>query len=118
MESTDEQREAFGAALLRQLEGRNRADFMTQIAALSGESVTRAALQQWLAGTSEPSRRKVDAIERCLNLRPGALSRLLGWVPASAVPTKSVLQAIDEDTNLSEKARRILKGSYREFTRG
>lgn len=118
MESSPAEAEAFAAALLRQLEGRNRDDVRADVARISGETVSRGALQQWLAAKVEPSRRKVRALEQVFGLGAGALSRHLGYLPADAKEVRSVLDAIDQDTKLSEKARRILKGSYRELTRG
>ena len=117
-EATAEQLATFGAALAVQLAGRNRAEFLAAVAERSGETVSRAALQQYLAGTHEPSRRKVAAMEEVLGVRPGALSRCLGWLPVGAAPARSVLQAIDEDPRLGEQARRLLKGNYRELAGG
>lgn len=112
MESTDEQRQAFAAALARQLEGRPRSTFAAEVAAASGESVSENAISLWLQGKSEPTRSKVFAIERVLRLAPGALSRLLGYVPAKGAAGTSVPDAIRADTRLGDLAREMLIASF------
>jgi hypothetical protein len=118
VESSDEQRAAFAAALLRQLDGRDRVDVRRRVHEICGESVSKAALQQWLAGTSEPTRAKLVALEQIFELAPGALSRHLGFVPASAVPAVDVIDAIRSDTALSAKSRERLVLLYRSEREG
>lgn len=75
----------------------------------TGESV-----RQWLLGASEPEPWLVFRVEAELRLRPGALSRHLGYVPAgSAQPAPSVLDALAADATLDEESRATLAMLWR-----
>jgi hypothetical protein len=72
----------------------------------------QATVRDWLT-KSPPGPDVVFAIERVLNCRPGALSRLLGYVPADSKPARTVPEAIDCDPDLGDAERRVLKAAYR-----
>lgn len=74
--------------------GVSRADLASIVAKISGESVSESAVSLWLAAKSEPSRRKVFAIEEALGCNPGTLSRHLGYLPVNAVPATSIEEAL------------------------
>lgn len=62
-----------------------------------------------------PDPETVFAIERALLLRPGTLSRILGYVPASARSSRSVRDAIAEDPGLSDAGKRALLAAYEQL---
>ena len=122
MDTSDEQRRAFGRALRQRLEdlGRSRAWLGQQVASLElGEGArpyTASAVTMWVNGDTEPTRPKVWAIEEALETRPGALSRLLGYLPIEARPVASVPAAIEIDPRLDAEGRRVLMAVYRVLT--
>jgi hypothetical protein len=122
MDTSDEQRRAFGRALRQRLEdlGRSRAWLGQQVAILElGEGsrpYTASAVTMWVNGDTEPTRPKVWAIEEALETRPGALSRLLGYLPIDARPVASVPAAIEIDPRLDAEGRRVLMAVYRTLT--
>lgn len=67
-------------------------------------------------GERIPKPQGVFALEEALKLRPGELSRHLGFVPVDAAG--SVVEAIEADPDLSSEARRHLLALYREARRG
>lgn len=107
--------EEFGEALDRALNGRPRAWLGAEVARAVGKEtpVTASAVAQWINGETEPARSYVFAAERVLELRPGTLSRCLGYLPLSAKPCNGVIDAIDADPKLTSKARDILRSAYR-----
>lgn len=117
VDSTDQQRQAFAEALRRQLVGRSRDDLARQITKLSGESTSAQAMGHWLTGAAEPTRAKVYALEKVLAMKPGALSRLLGYLPVEAQAARTVAQAIESDPALTEDQRKMLLAAYRAATR-
>ena len=67
-------------------------------------SVSQSAVSKWIAGGSiEPA--NVFEVERVLDLHPGELSRLCGYLPLDAVPTSSPEDAIRTDATLSADTR-------------
>lgn len=106
----------FGEALDLALNNRKRAWLGAEIARLCGKEtpITASAVAQWIDGTAEPARAYVFAAEKVLELKPGTLSRLLGYLPVDAKPALSVIDAIDADTRLTDTAKRMLKSGYRE----
>lgn len=107
MQATAEQLRAFGDALAIQLTGADRGALLEQL------GVSRAALQQWLAGTHEAKRAKVFLLEEILDLRPGSLSKHLGYLPLDARPVVTVEDAIANDTRLTKRDRQLLIDLYR-----
>lgn len=120
MEANEDQRQAFGAALERLLDDRDigRGRLGAEIAAKLGlpNPLTQSAVSQWVAGQTEPRRAYVFAAEECLDVPAGSLSRLLGYLPVSAVAAVSVEDALAADRGLSETARRIILSVYQAET--
>lgn len=112
VEATADQIDAFRAALAQQLVGADRASLIAEL------GITRNALQKWLAGETEPKRNKVFALERLLEVPPGALSVHLGYLPPDARDVQSALDAIEHDTTLSKKDRGALVRLYRGYREG
>lgn len=56
---------------------------------------------------------RIFAIEAALELAPGSLSRLLGYVPAGTAPAVTVEDAIAADPVLTKPERRMLVSAYR-----
>lgn len=118
VEASDAQVAEFAAALSAQLAGRRIVDFARSVSEVSGERATDSSVYYWMSATNEPSRAKVFAIERVLGLKPGSLSRHLGYLPVGAKDVKTVADAIASDGALDERGRRALLALYRELTRG
>lgn len=77
--------------------------------------VSQAAVSGWVTGRSEPPRMRVFAIEEALKLKPGSLSHLLGYLPVTARPVKTLAEAIEFDPHLDDRAREALRNVYRGF---
>lgn len=73
-----------------------------------GEAIPQQSVAEWLAGrvTLAPSR--IFAIERCLRLKPGQLSRLEGYVPVGTTPTMTPEEAIAADPDISPMFAELL----------
>jgi transcriptional regulator with XRE-family HTH domain len=110
---TDEQRDAFRRALRRAREAVGQ----TQLGLSRAIGVTRSAVWQWEQGRAIPRPGAVAAVEHELHLPAGALSRLLGYLPAGAVEREmiSVIEAIEADSRLGERERELLAAMYREL---
>ena len=57
-------------------------------------------------------------LEAALDLGPGVLSRLLGYLPITGPPEKAtmdVLEALQADPKLGERERKLLATIYREL---
>lgn len=101
---------AFGEALRRALADRGMTQQeLAHCIGLSSQSV----VSQWLSGTHEPSPQRVFAVERTLVLRPGQLSRLLGYLPVGAVPAVDVESAVKADPQLTAQQREAVLAVYR-----
>lgn len=96
-------------------ENLEKREFAYRLGVVLGEQVNPTSVSQWAAGTHEPSREKVWAMESVLGMKPGTLSRLLGYLPVNARSITSVVEAIDADPKLGERERRSLKAAYREL---
>lgn len=68
----------------------------------------------WLS-VAPPGPHTVFAIEQALLLRPGSLSKMLGYVPASARSSTSVRDAIADDAGLTDSGRRALLAAYEQL---
>jgi transcriptional regulator with XRE-family HTH domain len=112
-----EQLAAFSQALAARLGPLPRRALCDQVALHSGESVTPQAVSLWLRAQSEPSRRKVFALEKALGAAPGTLSRHLGYLPPEARPSRAVVEALESDAGLDARAVRMLTAAYREAVR-
>lgn len=108
----------FAAALSARIAGLDRKQFAAAVAKISGEGVSPAAVSQWTTGKNEPSRRKVFAIEKVLGEKPGALSRLLGYLPLEAKPAVTVEEALQADATLPPGVRNLLLAAVRDARKG
>jgi len=82
--------------------------------------VSKAAVSQWEVGRSLPVPAKVPDLERALELEPGALSRLLGYLPIGSGDDKTsldVVEAIRRDARLGEHGQELLIIMYRQLLR-
>ena len=106
--------ETFGTALRRAYEAAGLSQ--RQLGELVAEDIGRggpgraASVGGWL-GANLPDPDVVFAIERVLNLPPGALSRLLGYLPMLEPPT-SARDAIERDPDISDDVRASLIAAY------
>lgn len=96
---------AFTTALERELDTRGRGAKTRLSEALD---VPASTLSGWVTGDRTPEPSTVFAIERALELDPGALSRHLGYLPLDAVDVHIVKaeDAIIADPGLSARAKR------------
>jgi transcriptional regulator with XRE-family HTH domain len=104
---------AFAAALDELLETRR----MTRVELARRLGYTRASVSDWVHGRSIPAPATVFALERALEIGPGSLSRLFGFVPLAALerPLPTVPQVIDDDPALDDLGRHLLKTLYEEI---
>jgi transcriptional regulator with XRE-family HTH domain len=82
--------------------------------------VSKSAVAQWESGRSLPTPAKVPNLERALELEPGALSRLLGYLPITSGDDKTaldVIEAIRRDARLGERGQELLITMYRQLLR-
>jgi transcriptional regulator with XRE-family HTH domain len=112
--ATEEQREAFRHALRHAREQRG----LTQRALSRSIGLTNSAVWQWEQGKAVPRPEIVAKLEAALDLGPGVLSRLLGYLPITQPPDKAtmdVLEALQADPKLGERERKLLATIYREL---
>jgi transcriptional regulator with XRE-family HTH domain len=110
------QKEEFRRALREGRESQRRSQ--RELATALG--VSHTAVSQWEVGRSLPSPAKVPDLERALELEPGALSRLLGYLPIASGDDKAsldVIEAIRRDTRLGEQGQELLITMYRQLLR-
>jgi transcriptional regulator with XRE-family HTH domain len=113
--ATEEQKAAFRRALRRAREAAGH----TQMGLSLTIGVSRSAVWQWEEGKVTPTEDNVAALEKELQLQPGALSRLLGYLPAGAVEREmiSVIEALEADPKLGERERELLAAMYRQLVK-
>jgi len=80
------------------------------------KGMSQTTVSHWVAGNRVPSPMQVFEIERALRLEPGDLSRHLGFLPNSAVPTMTVEEAVSSDPKLNSQQRRGLVAVYRAWS--
>jgi hypothetical protein len=73
---------------------------------------SQAAVSGWLDNITNQPPARIFAIERALGRKPGTLSRLLGYLPADARNVTTVVDAIDADPLLDDRARFTLRTMY------
>jgi transcriptional regulator with XRE-family HTH domain len=86
----------------------------------SAAGVSKSAAAQWESGRSLPVPAKVPGLERALELEPGALSRLLGYLPITSGDDKTsldVIEAVRRDRRLGEHGQELLITMYRQLLR-
>lgn len=110
-----ERRVAFGRSLADVLAVRDLTQ--RQFGELLG-GISQPAISAWLQGESEPGAAIVFEAERVLELPPGRLSVLLGYLPPEAVdaPAMTFEQVVTSDPLLDDAAKRGLLAMYRELT--
>ncbi len=113
--ATDEQKAAFRRRLRQEREAAGQ----TQMGLSLKIGVSRSAVWQWEEGKSVPTEANVAALEKELRLQPGALSILLGYLPAGAVEREmvSVIEALEADPKLGERERELLAAMYRQLVK-
>ncbi len=75
---------------------------------------TQSSVSGWINGKYEPAADTVFAVERCLGVEPGALSRPLGYLPVEpAAQTVSVEGAIAQSPLLDDEEKAALASMYR-----
>ena len=112
---TESQREAFRKVLRRAREehGLSKRGLALKI------GMTQSAVWQWEEGRVSPRPEVVAVLERTLDLAPGALALLLGYLPPEGVSKApvSVTEAIEADPRLGSRERKLLLAMYRELVR-
>jgi transcriptional regulator with XRE-family HTH domain len=115
--ATAAQREVFRRALRQAREDAG----LSQRALARAVDVTAGAVWQWERdnGSTVPRLDLTTRLERVLKLEPGHLSRLLGYLPATAEPgtVTSVVAAARADPRLGDSERELLIAVYRELVR-
>lgn len=104
---------------------RNRLDEMGRSFAWLGAEVARlegrtdpygqTAVSAWLGTHKGLNPAQMFAIEHALQLRPGSLSRQLGYLPVTARSTHTVRDAVNNDPRLGDRARRLILTVYNEL---
>lgn len=92
---------------------------VTQVELAADLKTTQSAVSAWVTGKSEPDDPyAVFAVERAVKVRPGSLSRFLGYLPPEAVKVSASLEeAIDGDPYLDADARELLLNTYRTLSK-
>jgi len=113
--ATEEQKTVFRRALRRAREavGESQSGLSQKL------GLSRSAVWQWENGETVPAPDNVAAVEQALQLQPGSLSRLLGYLPAGAVEREmiSVIEALEADPKLRERERELLAAMYRQLVK-
>lgn len=86
----------------------------TQEALGSAIGFVQAAVSAWVGGKTQPDMDTAFLVERTLGVRPGSLTRHLGYLPPDAVKSVATVESsILEDGALSEAEKQMLLGAYR-----
>lgn len=109
LSANDRRRTRFGKALAEAI---TDCDYtQTEFGEVLGD-VRQSSISGWCSGASlPPDVETVFRIEKLLDLEPGELSRLLGFLP---VRNLSVADAVMADNQLDEAGRQIVLSTYRE----
>lgn len=103
--------------ILRETRTRQRLS-LRALGAVAG--VSKSAVAQWENGRSLPIPAKVPELERALEMEPGALSRLLGYLPITSGDENislDVIEAIRRDERLGPHGQELLIAMYRQLLR-
>jgi transcriptional regulator with XRE-family HTH domain len=113
MNSRREQREVFRQALRRAREASGLSQRVV------GEAVGRtgSAVWQWEEGRGAPDHATVAKLEALLELEPGSLAKLLGYVPTGPDGPVSLVEALNADPRLDDSGRELLTSVYRWLVR-
>lgn len=115
MAAGGEDRETFG----RELRAARKAKGMTQTDLANLVGVSQPAIAGYELATSAPGVQETFALENALEVKPGALSKHLGFLPAEALRggVSSVRRAIEEDPALDPADRKALLATYERLRR-
>ena len=113
MNSRREQREVFRQALRRARE----ASGLSQRGVGEAVGRTGSAVWQWEEGRGAPDHATVANLEAVLELEPGSLAKLLGYVPTGSVGPVSLVEALNADPRLDDSGRELLTSVYRWLVR-
>lgn len=94
----------------------NQATLGAKVAELEGRGSVYAqpSVSGWLEKIENQPPARIFLIEQALGQKPGAISRLLGFLPVNARPARSVPEAVAADTRLDDTSRRIILGAYQQ----
>lgn len=93
------------------MQARQRAG-LTQTALSAATGIPQSTISVFERGEAEPGPDAVFSMEDALNLKPGALSQLLGFVRTGMEVFTSIEVVISVDPNLDEPARQLLIQLY------
>jgi transcriptional regulator with XRE-family HTH domain len=112
---SDEQRAIFRKALRGAREERS----MSQRDLAAAMGVSPAAVAQWETGQAAPRVDTAVALEEALDVPTGTLLRLLGYLhpDAQASTVGSVLEALQNDPNLTDEDRELLATVYSQLVK-
>lgn len=116
--ANNKRRTAFGRALTEAMQVRHMTQM--QLGDRLGH-MRQSSISAWASGQAlPPDIETVFRLERVLKLKPGHLSRLLGFVPAEdkELDPPDVIEAIMADPQLDDSGRRMVLGIYEELVAG
>jgi len=109
----------FGDALRRRLDELDQTQewLGVEVARIEGRSgpVAQTTVSNWVNGRAAPKPATAVTIEKALGVRPGSLTRLLGYVAADVRFRSGVPEAIRADPYLNDLGRRVLLATYDEL---
>ncbi len=100
-----ERRKQFGAVLNEALNVRS----MKQSDLATAVGTTQSAISAWITGKSEPGARTVFLVETALDVSPGYLSTILGYIPPnarSAIPSPE--EQVAHSTAWTEDSKKVI----------
>lgn len=100
--------------------GRSQSWLGAEVARLEGrpDPYSQASVSDWLLGANAMTPSQVFAVEQALQMRPGTLSRELGYLPMTSRSARSVPDAIAADPKLTAMGRRVVLAVYEELVDG
>lgn len=103
--SARERRKQFGAVLNEALNVRS----MKQSDLAQAVGTTQSAISAWITGKSEPGARTVFLVETALDVSPGYLSIILGYIPPNARATiPSPEEQVAHSTNWTDDSKKVI----------
>lgn len=112
--AAEQARLRFGRVLAEALFARD----LTQADLARAVGSTQSAVSAWVNGHAEPASSLVFEVEGYLELPAGFLSRLLGYLPVSAVASvASIQEAVQASTLIDEDLKPMLLAVVRELVK-